>query len=177
MIENFFFPAEKALTPELIEPLSYPYLVDALRSGVTSCVDAYFFMDGMGRAFERLGMRGFIGEHIADLGGPHDAGKDTWKKVRHWIENWQFSSLVQPVVYAHASDTVSFSLLKEMGDFARTYALPFHMHLSQTWGERQRTMLREKKSPVRYALDAGVIGERSLLVHLVSADGESVSCV
>ncbi len=170
MIENFFFPAEKALTPDLIEPLSYPYLIDALKSGSTSCVDAYFFMDGVAKAVDRLGMRAFLGEHIADLGGPHPAGREHWKKTQQWIENWSYSSRVKPVVYAHATDTVSFELLKDLGEFAKLKRLPFHMHLSQTRGERERTLKREKKSPVRLAYEAGVIGEQSLLVHLVSAD-------
>ncbi len=177
MIENFFFPAEKALTPELIEALSYPYLVDALRSGSTTCVDAYFFMDGVAKAMDRLGVRGFIGEHIADLGGPHPAGGEVWKKTRAWIDGWAYSSRVQPVVYAHAADTVSFDLLKELGSFARSRNLPFHMHLSQTHGERERVLRRERKSPVRYAHDAGVLQERSLLVHLVSADRQDLQLI
>jgi 5-methylthioadenosine/S-adenosylhomocysteine deaminase len=174
MIEDFFFPAEKALTPDLIEALSYPYLVDALKSGSTACVDAYFFIEGVGHALERLGMRGFIGEHIADLGGPHPAGLPVWEKYRDLIDRWPFSSRVQPVVYAHAADTVSPGLLKTLGDFARTRHLPFHMHLSQTWGEYERVHRLYGKSPVRVAYDAGVLQPRSLLVHLVSADGDDL---
>ncbi len=170
MIENFFFPAEQSLTPDLIEALSYPYLVDALKSGTTSCVDAYFFIDGVAKALERLGMRGFIGEHIADQGGPHPAGKETWHHFRNKIENWPYSSRVKPVVYAHATDTVSKGLLQELGQFAKANALPFHMHLSQTWGERERVINQTGMSPVRLAYEAGVIHDRSLLVHLVSAD-------
>ncbi len=177
LIENFFFPAEKALTPDLIEALAYPYLLDALKSGTVAVADAYFFIDGVGRALERLGMRGFIGEHVADLGGPHPAGKPTWEKYRDKIENWEFSSRVQPLVYGHATDTLSFGLLREIGQYAKDRQLPFHMHLSQTFGERERVESREGKSPVRYAYDAGVVHERSLLVHLVSADSQDFKLI
>jgi hypothetical protein len=70
------------------------------------------------------------------------------------IDRWPFSSRVQPVVYAHAADTVSPGLLKTLGDFARTRHLPFHMHLSQTWGEYERVHRLYGKSPVRVAYDA-----------------------
>lgn len=177
LIENFFFPAEKALTPELIEPLAYPYLVDALRSGTVAVADAYFFIEGVGRALDRIGMRGFIGEHVADLGGPHPAGQETWEKYRSQIEKWNFSSRVQPMVYAHATDTVSFGLLQELALFAKKEGLPFHMHLSQTQGERDRVLRREGKTPVRYAYEAGVLSERALLVHLISADPSDLALI
>lgn len=177
MIEDLFFPAEQSLTPDLIEALAYPYLVDALKSGTTTCVDAYFFIDGVGRALDRLGMRGFIGEHIADQGGPHPAGREVWEKYRDKIEKWPFSSRVKPVVYAHATDTVSRPLLEELGQYAKACKLPFHMHLSQTWGERERVGRKAGLSPVQYAYQAGVIYENSLLVHLVSADRSDLEII
>ncbi len=172
MIEDVFFPAETALTAEVMKPLSYLSILEGLRSGVTTFVDAYFEELEVGKAFERFGVRAFIGEHIADLGGPRPAGHDRWRRVRDTIENWSLSSLVSPVVYAHAADTVSMELLRETATFAKAKNLPFHMHLSQTHGERNRVKKSSGLSPVQYAHKAGAIFPGSLLVHLVSADDE-----
>lgn len=169
MIENFFYPAEQSLTPDLIEPLAYGYLIDSLKSGITTTCDAYFFSDGMAKAMESLGVRGYIGEHIADLGGPIDSGFDVWNKVRRNIDSWSYSDRVKPMVYAHAADTVSIGLLSELASFSRSNNLPFHMHLSQSDGERQRVLKREKISPVAYAHKAKALNPNSILVHLVSA--------
>ena len=177
MIEDFFFPAEQKLSAELIEPLAYSYLVDGLRSGVTCFNDAYFFMTGVGRAVERLGLKAALGEHHADLGGPHHAGKEYWQRTRATIESWPFSANVKPMVYAHAADTVSKGLLQMLGAYACDSSLPFHMHLSQTIGERERVMQRESLSPVQYAKASGVLTEHSLLVHLLSADLDDLKCL
>jgi 5-methylthioadenosine/S-adenosylhomocysteine deaminase len=61
MIERFFFPAEKSLTPELLAPLSYSYLYGGLVAGVTCFGDHYYFSEGVAQAMERLGMRGVVG--------------------------------------------------------------------------------------------------------------------
>lgn len=175
MIERFFYPAERALSPELIEPLAYSYLYDNLRSGVTTIGDAYFYADGVAKACERLGIRAFIGEHIADLGGPVAAGKDRWLKTMKWIDAWPYSLRVQPMVYAHAADTVSAPLLQRLGDYAKQNQLSFHMHLSQSEGEYQRVQQREGISPVEYAAKAGVLGPRSLVVHLLSARADDLA--
>lgn len=174
MIEDFFFPIEQSLTPEITGPLAYSYLVDGLKSGVTSFVDAYFFMDGVAAAMEKIGVRGFIGEHIADLGGPHPTGRDLWLQVKEKIENWTWSERIKPVVYAHATDTVSMPLLKELGQYAQKAALPFHMHLSQSDGERERVGARAQMTPVEYAQKCGVLSEQSLVVHLVSVNDADI---
>ena len=42
MIETFLFPAEKKLTPDLTEGLSYSCLVEGLKCGVTTFADHYY---------------------------------------------------------------------------------------------------------------------------------------
>lgn len=177
MIEDFFFPMEKSLTADLIEPLSYSYVIDGLKSGVTCFVDAYFDEMGVGRAMMALGVRGYIGEHIADLGGPKPAGVELWERTKKTIHKWPFADKVKPLVYAHAADTVSAGLLGDIAAFARSEKLPFHMHLAQSHGERARVMKREGKSPVQYAADCGAVAERHMLVHLIAVDDQDVKLI
>ncbi len=176
MIESFLFPAEKSLTPELLEPLSYSYIFDGLRAGVTSFADHYYFSAGIGQAFERFGVRGWIGETVADLGGafPHVS---SWDRARRLIETSKFGPLIRHVVAPHATDTVSPALLKSCADYARAHGLPLHMHLSQTNGERERVIKRDGMSPVLAAQKAGALGPQTLAVHLTSASKEDLRII
>lgn len=171
MIETFLFPAEKALTPELLAPLSYSYLVAGLKSGTTLFGEHYYFVDGVAAAMERIGVRGVVGETVADLGGafPGRAGWERWQKT---LSKWPFSRNIYPSVAPHAADTVSSGLLKELAAFAVNERLPLHMHLSQSRGERARVEAREGLSPVAYAGRAGALTERTLAVHLTSIDDD-----
>lgn len=168
MIETFLFPAEKALTPELLEPLSWSYLITSLRAGVTCIADHYYMIAGVGRALERIGMRGFIGETIADLGGAFP-GWESWTRAREGIESWNFNELVRPVVAPHAADTVSAKMLREASHFARQHDLTLHMHLSQTTGELHRVRHQDSMTPVQKAFACEALWDRTLAVHLVSA--------
>jgi 5-methylthioadenosine/S-adenosylhomocysteine deaminase len=176
MIESFLFPAESALTPEILEPLSYSYIYDGLRSGVTSFADHYYFSEGIARAFERFGVRGWVGETVADMGGAFP-GEDSWKRAVSLMESGQYSSLIRHVVAPHAADTVSPGLLKRCADYARSNHLPLHMHLSQTKGERDRVLKRDGVSPVECARRAGALSANSLVVHLTSADRDDLSTI
>lgn len=169
MIESFLFPAEKSLTPELLQALSYSYIYDGLRAGVTSFVDHYYYSAGVAKAFETLGVRGWIGETVADLGGAFP-GRESWERAKQLIESSKFGPLISHVVAPHAADTVSFELLRECAQYAQSKNIPLHMHLSQTPGERERVFARENMSPVAMAAKAGALTQSSLVVHLTSAD-------
>jgi 5-methylthioadenosine/S-adenosylhomocysteine deaminase len=176
MIESFLFPAEKSLTPELLKPLSYSYILDGLRSGVTSFADHYYFSEGIGRAFETMGVRGWIGETVADLGGAFP-GESSWTSAKKLIEHTTFNSLVKHVIAPHAADTVSPALLKQCADYAKSNHLTLHMHLSQTPGELKRVQSRDHMTPVEAAHRAGALGPRSLVVHLTSASQTDLKLV
>ena len=176
MIESFLFPAEKSLTPELLEPLSYSYIYDGLRAGVTSFVDHYYFSSGIARAFEKFGVRGWVGETVADLGGAFP-GVKSWERARELIEKSSFSSLIRHVVAPHAADTVSSKLLRECADYARKNDIPLHMHLSQSPSELERVKKRDHLTPVAMAERAEALGPNSLVVHLTSADHDDLKII
>lgn len=173
MIENLFFKTEKNLSAELLEPLSYAYIYDGLRSGVTVFGDHYYFIEGVAKALNRFGVRGVVGETICDLGGAFPDPK-RWTMAKKAIESWSHGPRVLPLVAPHAADTVSSELLKDTADFAKAHNLPLHMHLSQTKSEREAVGKRTSLSPVSYAARAGALGERSLVVHLVSTDSRDL---
>jgi cytosine/adenosine deaminase-related metal-dependent hydrolase len=169
MIEKFLFPAEKSLAPDMIEPLSWSYILSGLRSGTTCFADHYYFVEGVGKAIDTLGLRGVIGETVLDLGGAFP-GEESLRRAGNLLKKWPFSNRITPAIAPHAADTVSRKLLTELGCLAKAENLPIHMHLSQTSGERTRVEGREKVSPVVYADQCGVLGEQTLAVHLVSAE-------
>lgn len=168
LVENLFFTVEKFLSPEIMAGLCYPSLLEALHSGTTAVVDSYFFSDQVEQALTRIGMRGFVSEHFADLGGPHQKGLKDWPAYRDTLTAPpKNGGRVGRIVYAHATDTVSKPLLTELAGFASAHKLPFHMHLAQSFGETRRTRAHCAMDPIPYALACGAITERSVLVHLV----------
>ncbi len=176
MIETYFFPMERNLSARLVEPLSYSHLIAGLFSGTTSFVDHYYFSDSVARAIEMLGLRGAIGETVADLGGAFPS-KDAWRKARDSISKWKHSSRIRPVVAPHAADTVSSQLLSEMASYARANKIPLHMHLAQTKGEEERVRARDGMSAVEKAARAQAIYPESLLVHMIAASDSDLDLV
>lgn len=174
LVENLFFQVEEYLTPDIIAGLCYPSILEALHSGTTALVDSYFFSDQVASAMSTLKVRGFVSEHFADLGGPHQKGLDDWPSYQSRLTD-QCDDRLGRIVYAHATDTVSRPLLTELAAFAREQGIKFHMHLAQTFGETVRTKAHAGLAPIPYAIDCGAVSADSLLVHLVDCGAEDLA--
>ncbi len=170
LIEKFLFPAEKNLSAELIKPLCYSYIAAGIKSGVSFFNDHYYFSKKVAEALDDFGVRGAVGETIADLGGAFPTSKKDFAKIKKAIENWPFSKKIIPLLAPHAADTVSPELMRDIAEFAEKLDLPIHLHLSQTLGERTRVFKKHKISPVMLALKNNLLGPKTLAVHLISAD-------
>ncbi|MGB0454080.1 MAG: amidohydrolase family protein [Bacteriovoracaceae bacterium] len=173
MIENIFFKMESKLTAKLVKDLSYSYIISGIKSGTTSFVDHYYFSEEIGNCLKILGMRGFIGETLADLSGAFPSNK-TLTKVKKEIDNWQLGETISPIICPHAIDTVSDQYAKEISDFLKSSGLPIHFHLSQTQSEWDYCHKEYGCSPTQKALKRGWLGDRSQAVHLLHVNDDDL---
>lgn len=173
MIENIFFKTESQLTSELTKNLSYPYILSGLKSGVTTFNEHYYFCAGIAQAFEKIGLRAYIGETLADLGGafPSSDGLDHFKRQ---ISQWNYSDRIKPTLCPHAADTVSPEYAKKIADFSKSQKIPMHFHLAQRKSEYDSLIKQYGRTPVELAFEWGWLSERSLAVHLLHVDDKDI---
>jgi 5-methylthioadenosine/S-adenosylhomocysteine deaminase len=180
MIENFLFPSEKSLTEELVGPLSYSMILEGLTKGVTTFLDHYYFSSQIAEAFDEVGVRAWVGETVADLGGafPGQTSIDRMNKLANELKpsvDRKFSRRINLAVAPHAADTVSTDLMKDLVRFSKQMSAPLHFHLSQTASERKKVLKRERgKSPVQWAFEVGALNKYTLAAHLVSVDKDDI---
>ncbi len=175
ILEEFFFVRERSLSQELMAGLSYPYLLQGLRSGTTSFIDHYFYYKGTIDAFENLGLRAFIGESISNIGGTFpETGYDRWDANKEDIANWQYSSRIRPLICPHACDTITDDLLFDMLDFAKKNQLPFHLHAAQRPEEYAFCQKEYKMSPIEWLDHLGALGPNTQLAHCIYVDEQDL---
>jgi 5-methylthioadenosine/S-adenosylhomocysteine deaminase len=173
MVEDFFFPLESKMTAEEMEDLSYPYMMAALASGTTLISDHFYHAAGTAKAADQLGIRAGIAECLMNLKGAHIT-KDPEQGFADFRKGFAWNERIFPVVGPHATDTCSPGFLQKLGALASEEGLSLHMHLSQTQAELDHCRKEHGKTPVKLASEAGLLGPRSILVHLVSASAEDL---
>ena len=167
MIGDIFFPTESHLKAENVETLALSGFIAGIKSGVTHFNEHYYMSEAIGKAAEKLGVKVYLGETLADLGGAFPS-YERFKQVRELLDNWPFNDRIRPVLAPHATDTVSEKLLKEIAEYSRLRDLSIHMHLAQTQNELDVIKKREKCSPLEWVEKLGILHDKTLLVHCIA---------
>lgn len=141
---------------------------EMILSGTTTFCDMYFFEKETGRAAEKIGMRGVIGEGIA---ATEDRDKKVWKKKKTLslglMKRFKSSKLISVGIKPHSPYACTSYLLKEAKKFARENNLLYVIHLAETKKEYTDFMKSEKVTPVQYLDLLGVLDENTLTAHAV----------
>lgn len=174
ILYNVVWPVETSLTAEDCYHLARLGALEALKTGVTSVADHYFFMDSIAAAVAETGIRGFLGQTIMEMGGPL-TGKDQLAAGIAFWEKWQGKNdRITPVLAPHAPDTVSPAWLRELKEYAVKQGTILHMHLAQTQWEIQKVGEMYGKTSVRLLRDEDILGPEIVAAHCIYLDDAEV---
>jgi len=141
---------------------------EMILSGTTAFCDMYFFEKETGRAAEKIGMRGVIGEGIATVA---NKDKEIWKKKRtlslELMKKFKNSNLISVGIKPHSPYACTPHVLKEAKGFAEENNLLYVIHLAETKKEYTDFMKNKKMTPVQYLDWLGVLNENTLTAHAV----------
>ncbi len=177
VLYNVYWPIEKAWTPEGIHAAALLGGSEALKFGVTTVVDHYFFMEKIAEALTKIGLRGVLGHTIMSVDGPW-IGEKEFRRGVSFVEKWKGkSNLVIPCFAPHAPDTVYPEWLREIRDLAEEKDTLIHMHVHQTKREEDKVKGPwggGARSPIDLLNKLGVLNSRLLAVHCTFIDKEDI---
>ncbi|MBI4150161.1 amidohydrolase [Candidatus Woesearchaeota archaeon] len=152
---------EKKLSDKQILENTEAGLREAVRFGTTCMYDSYRLAEERARLFERLGMRGCLSSTIREK-------KDiaaSEKFVKSMLA--RKSSLIKPVVAAHAIFSTDEAILKEVIALSEKYGVRRRLHVGETRKERFDVQQKTGKLPIEYLDSIGFLDEKALLVHAI----------
>ena len=159
-------PLEKNLTGDHVYWGSMLSIAEMIKSGITSFVDMYFFVDDIARAVEETGIRGFLALSVTDGEGDRE---DSLSKIEEFIKNWdnQANGRINVRIAPHAPYSCSDDFLKELTNLSIRYDKGINIHVSESEKEIEDSFERYGKSPVQRLNDLGLLDASTLAVHCV----------
>jgi len=167
-------PAHKALTPAIAEAASYVAYTESVRSGTTSVMDMWRFMEGSARAAEEIGIRATMVPYVADL--PQYDYFETLDSNRALLETHLEAA------EGRVRTWVGLELLlyctpegfREAGRMAEEFGTGLHTHTSETIWEVQECLRLYGRRPVEQFLNLGILGPRTVIAHCVWLDDREI---
>lgn len=171
-LENHVDPAHRALTPEMAKAASYLAYTEGLRSGTTSVLDMWRFMEGSAEAAEEVGIRATLAPYTADrydyfetlatnrrLLETHRSAADG--RVRSWVG-------LEHLFYC------SPDMFREAAALAEEFDTGIHTHSSESIWEVQECLRQFGRRPIEEFYNRGILGERTVVAHGVWLDDREV---
>ena len=170
-LQDYIFPLERRLTPEIVFQSTLLSLAEMIRSGTTSFCDMYLFAGDVARAAEQSGLRAWVGEVLYDFPspsyGPVEAG---FTCIEEMFRRYRHHPLVRVAVMPHSVYTCSPDLLQRLAETARGEQAILHLHLSENAAEVATCRERYGATPTRHLDRLGLLGDTTLAAHCVVLD-------
>lgn len=141
--------------------------VEMIRTGTTCFNDQYWFHEASYRAAKDMGLRIATGYDILEYLGESQNPRikdECIESTGRCLSEWGDEAIY--VLNFHAIYTVSESIMKWAGEYAREKGLKLHIHLSETRKEVEDCKRMHKGlTPVEYLDSIGVLGPNILAAH------------
>ena len=164
------FPREDNLYPGCIKELAKVAILEYLTSGVTGCIDMYFFIEEFQEACEELGFRAV---NLA----MYDKDKRPADKILKWYDSNKKDGLVKYAVSLHSeytSDSEMFDGAKRLLDKTKS---PFYTHLGETLKEVKECEERRGMTPLKFFDSLGFFDNGGAIFHGVYLSDEDISII
>lgn len=151
---------------------------EAMRFGIVSQSDMYFWIDDMVRAIASSGMKVNIARSLAN---PRDLPLDElpgFKEMRDSILMYDgfMDGRIIVDVSVHAEYSTSEATIRAAAEMAKEYDTHIQMHISETLGEVEKSKQRHGGlSPVRFMESCGMFDQPALVAHAVWLDDDDIS--
>lgn len=168
-LNDYIFPTEAKLTPEIIEIASYYAILELLASGVTSFTDMYFFPEGTAKAVSESGIKANINKYllcfdenqkIEDSGIP--GSLEFFNKYHNTADG-----RLKVDFSIHAEYTNKPHIVKEYSRLCKENNGRMHIHLAETKKEVEECIQRYGVSPAKWFEDLGTFDNPTCAAHLV----------
>ena len=141
-------------------------IMEMLRTGTTSFVDMYYFLDALVRAVDDSGIRAVLSRGLMDAGNPA-AGDMRLREALDAYERHNGHERISFMLAPHAPYTCDEGYQRVVAQEAKRLNLPIHTHISE--GLVEQATIKEKYgcTPTELLDRNGLIHDRTVAAHCV----------
>jgi len=141
-------------------------IMEMLRSGTTSFIDMYFYLDVLVRAVDETGIRAVLSRGLIDP-GELKAGEERLKEALDSYGRHKGHERVSFMLAPHAPYTCSEEFQRIIAQEAKRLELPIHTHISEGLVEQATIKDKYGCTPVELMDKNGLIHDKTIAAHCV----------
>lgn len=151
---------------------------ECLRSGITSSLDMYFFLEAAHRAASSVGMRLHSGPVFVQFAGPDQR---EWAQRMAWARDWLQAGDGAPSSHwlcPHSTYLLDEEQLREVAALSLQTGARVHVHAAETAAEMALvSSLHGGRTPVEVLHHVGLLTDRTVLAHCVHVTDRDIGLI
>jgi 5-methylthioadenosine/S-adenosylhomocysteine deaminase len=176
-LNNHIWPLEKQWVSHAWTRLGSLFsAAEALRGGVTTLNDMYFFPEAMAEAALQAGIRAAVSINVIDFPTGYASGPDDYiaKGVAAY-EKYKGEKLLQFTSSPHAPYTVSDETFVKLRQLSERHDMVMHCHIHETMDEVNGGVQQHGVRPLARLEKLGLMNERMIAVHMVHLTDDEIA--
>lgn len=175
---RYVLPMErKFVTPEMVRVGARLAALEMIEGGVTSVADMYYYETEIGRVVDEAGMRGVIGQTIADFDPPdHKSIDEGFARVEEAVAEFAGHDRVIPSMAPHAPYSTGIPVLERIARWSEDHpAVPVQIHLAEMDSEMAWCADKYGLRPVGVVDKAGLLKPGLICAHCLHLDAGEIA--
>lgn len=175
---RYILPLERRfVTPEMVRAGTALAALESIEGGVTSIADMYYHEVEVGRVLDAAGLRGVVGQTIADFAPPDHASIDEgFALVGRLAEAFAGHPRITPSIAPHAPYSTDIPVLARVARFAEANpGVPVQMHLAEMDSEVDWAARVHGCRPVEVVARAGLLRPGLIAAHCLHVNEAEIA--
>jgi 5-methylthioadenosine/S-adenosylhomocysteine deaminase len=166
---RYILPLERALvTAEVVEVGARLAALELIRGGVTTVADMYYFEDRIGAVLDKAGLRGVVGQTLANFAAPDHATPDEgFARLDALADTYKTHPRITASAAPHAPYSTGLPTMTRVTEWAAAHNLPVQMHLAETEPELKWAQDTHGCTTVEVADRAGLLTPALIAAHMM----------
>lgn len=167
---RYILPLERAVvTADVVEVGARLAALEMIRGGVTTVADMYYFEDRIGAVLDQAGLRGVVGQTLADFAAPdHDTMDEGFARLDALADLYRDHPRVTASAAPHAPYSTGLDVMARVAAWAAEHpGLPVQMHLAETEAELEWARKTHGCTTVEVADRAGLLSPALVAAHVM----------
>ncbi|WP_116134168.1 amidohydrolase family protein [Tropicimonas sp. IMCC34043] len=167
---RYILPLERALvTAEVVEIGARLAALEMIRGGVTTVADMYYFEDRIGAVLDASGLRGVVGQTLADFAAPdHGSMDEGFARLDALADLYRDHPRITASAAPHAPYSTGLAVMERVAHWSAAHpGLPVQMHLAETRAELDWAEKTHGVTTVEVTDRAGLLTPTLVAAHVM----------
>lgn len=165
---RYVLPLERRfVSPRMVRIGTDLATLELIGGGVTTVADMYYYEAEVGRSLDRAGLRGVVGQTLADFQPPDHANWDEgFGLVEDLVAEFRGHPRITPSIAPHAPYSTDIPVMARVAAWADANPdVPVQLHLAEMDSENRWCMDRYGLRPVEVVQKAGLLRPGLICAH------------